>query len=219
MLATKQQQQALVELFQKNGSLLRYKKGELIIRHGDTPGGVYYIKSGLVKAYNISRYGEENLLIIRKPDEIFPLIWALKEDEWHVIYETLCEVEVYRISRKIYFDAISKNNDLMPPLLDTTINMYKLHSQRIINLQYRTARERLVSFLLLMADRFGVKTASGILLDVPLRQQDIASSINASRETTSREIALLERKGIIEAKSMHVHILLKDIAQLKSFIK
>jgi CRP/FNR family transcriptional regulator, cyclic AMP receptor protein len=74
-------------------------------------------------------------------------------------------------------------------------DMYRLHSERIMTLEYRTVRERLVSFLLTTAQRFGEKTSKGIRIAVPLKHQDIASSISATRETTSRAIADLERRG------------------------
>jgi CRP-like cAMP-binding protein len=65
MLSEDEQTQELISLFKK-GTKLTYKKGEFIIRPGDTPSHVYYIEEGLVKAYNISKYGEENMLIVRK---------------------------------------------------------------------------------------------------------------------------------------------------------
>jgi CRP-like cAMP-binding protein len=85
MLASEKQVAALVDLF-KGGTKLSYRKGEYIIRPGEAPSAVFYIELGLVKAYNISKYGEENLLIIRKEHEIFPLIWALTSKERGIIY-------------------------------------------------------------------------------------------------------------------------------------
>src|SRR4051812_14808441 len=65
------------ELFLNHGAQYAYRKGEFIIRPGEIPSGVFYIESGLVKAYDITKYGEENMLIIRRQDEVFPLIWAI----------------------------------------------------------------------------------------------------------------------------------------------
>ena len=93
-----------------------------------------------------------------------------------------------------------------------TVEMYKLHSERILNLEYRSVRERIISFLITMSGRFGTETADGTLIEVPLRHQDIASSINATRETTSRELSALERKDLILNKQSM--ILLKDIPAL-----
>jgi CRP-like cAMP-binding protein len=41
----------LMEPF-KSGTKLTYKKGEYIIRPGETPTSVFYIEEGLVKAFN-----------------------------------------------------------------------------------------------------------------------------------------------------------------------
>ncbi len=206
MLASSEQMKEFVELFKAQGTKQIYKKGDLIIRPGDIPHGVYYIEKGLVKAYDITRYNEENLLVIRKSGEVFPLIWAMTGRERKVIYQTLAETTVHRITREVFLEFMEGNPEAMAPLLDLTIEMYRLHSERILNLEYRTVRERIVSFLLTMSLRFGAKTSDGILIDVPLRHQDIASSINATRETTSRELSALTRKGLIITKQSQITI-------------
>lgn len=215
MLATGKESEALVASF-RGGTRLKYSKGEFIIRPGEQPSGVFYIESGLVKAYDITKYGEENLLIVRKSHEIFPLIWAVTGQERSVIYQALEETDVWRIDRKDFLDYLHNPKHSLTPLLDMTIEMYRIHSERIINLEYRTVRERLISFMLTMSHRFGVETKDGIVINVPLKQQDIASSINASRETTSRELSALEKKGLISNNSQC--ITLKDKAKLKSFL-
>lgn len=214
MLANKAYTQAWVTAFAR-GTKLRYSKGEFIIRPGDAPSGVFFIESGLVKAYDITKYGEENLLVIRKEHEIFPLIWSITGLERHIIYQALCPTVVWRMSREDYLAYVDSNPDATAGLLMMAIEMYRIHSERIINLEYRTVRERLISFMLTMSRRFGKKTEEGLLIDVPLRQQDIASSINASRETTSRELSALEKKGLI---STDHNIVLKDIVKLRSYL-
>src|SRR5207253_3969097 len=102
------------------------------------------------------------------------------------------------ISREDYIKELRLDTALLPPLLDMVTEMYRIHSERIINLEYRTVRERAISFLLTMTNRFGKPVDEGVMIDVPLRHQDIASSINASRETTSRELGRLEREKLID---------------------
>jgi len=216
MLANMRQTAELVEVFRRHGVKQSYRKGEYIIRPGETPSGVFYIYEGLVKAYDITKYGEENLLIVRKSHEIFPLIWAMTGEERSVIYQTLAPTTVHKISRECFEEEILKHTETMAPLLDMTIEMYRLHSERILNLEYRSVRERIASFLLTMAKRFGQVTDEGIVIDVPLRHQDIASSVNASRETASRELATLERQGLIINRQSCIIII--DKAQLVSML-
>jgi CRP/FNR family transcriptional regulator, cyclic AMP receptor protein len=215
MLASPRQVAAFVGLF-KGGTKLIYRKGDYIIRPGEAPSAVFYIEEGLVKAFNISKYGEENLLIIRKQHEIFPLIWALTGQEREIIYQAMAPTIVWRISPQDYLSFLHNHPAALPPILDMVTEMYRIHSERLLNLEYRTVRERLISFLVTMSTRFGQQTDDGVLIDVPLRHQDIASSINASRETASREIAALERKGLISSKQ--TYITLKDVTTLQAFL-
>jgi len=217
MLGTLKQTAELVEIFRQEGHKLTYRKGEFIIRPGEAPSGVFYIYQGLVKAYDITKYGEENLLIIRKEHELFPLIWAITGQERHVIYQALAPTTVWQISRERFTKYMQSHPQALAPLLDMTIEMYRLHSERILNLEYRTVRERVISFLLTMSQRFGRPDNSGVHINVPLRHQDIASSINASRETATRELVALERKGLISSKQSYITLL--DPKALKSHLK
>jgi len=217
MLAKAKQTAELVTVFRHHGIRRAYRKGDYIIHPGELPPGVFYIEEGLVKAYDITKYGEENLLIIRRSEEIFPLIWAMTGQERHVIYQALAPTITWQMSREIFESQVLKHPDALAPLLDMTIEMYRLHSERILNLEYRSVRERLISFLLTMSHRFGEPTPDGLLITAPLRHQDIASSVNASRETTSRELAVLERKGLIDNKQSQ--ILLKDVEALRAHLQ
>jgi CRP/FNR family cyclic AMP-dependent transcriptional regulator len=217
MLATMKQTAEMVDFFRVNGVKQTYKKNDLIIQQDSSPDGVFYIVEGLVKAYDITKYNEENLLVIRKSDEIFPLIWAITGNDHNIIYQAIAQTTVYKISRKSFLSFINNNYDALAPLLDMTMEMYRLHGDRIFTLEYRTVRERIISFLLNMNQRFGKRLDDGdMLIEVPLRHQDIASSVNATRETASREIAALERKGLIENKQSF--IILKDIEALSQHL-
>lgn len=219
MLTTESQQNALVNLFHQ-GTRLTYKKGEFVIRPGETPSGVFYVVSGLVKAYDITKYGEENLLIIRKPTEILGLTWAITGENRNIIYATLTPTELLQISREQFTTFIRENPAAALPLIDMLIDMYRLHSERIMTLEYRSVRERLISFLLSTARRFGDDDDDGenvVVLKVPLKHQDIASSISATRETTSRELAYLERQKLIAREQQSI-ITLLDIKKLRSYL-
>ena len=216
MLATAPQTTSLADLF-RQGKRLSYQKGEFVIRPGESPPGVFYIEKGLVKAYDITKYGEENLLIIRKDGEVLALTWAITGQDRNIIYSALEPTVVQCISRKKFLRYMQTNPEITLPLLYMVTDMYRLHSERILNLEYRSVRERLISFLLSMSERFGKTQADGsVIITAPLRQQDIASSINATRETTGRQLAYLERHNLISKKQSL--IVLNNIAKLNSYL-
>lgn len=193
MLGSPKNNAAFVDLFH-TGTRLAFSKGQFVIYPGEAPPGIFYIESGLVKAYDITKYGEENLLVIRKQGEVLGLTWAITNEDRHIIYQTLSPTVTWQISRQVFTDYLKNHPEAALPLVDMVTSMYRGHSQRILNLEYRSVDERLISFLLITAERFGIKSDDGLMIDVPLKHQDIASSINASRETTGRAISRLEKK-------------------------
>jgi CRP-like cAMP-binding protein len=216
MLANADELQVLVDLFH-TGTKLTYSKGEFIIRPGESPPGVFYIEGGLVKSYDITKYGEENLLIIRKTGEFLGLTWAVTGQDRHIIYAALAPTTVWMIPRDAFVKYIRANPGAALPVIDMITDMYRIHSERIMTLEYRSVRERLVSFLLTASGRFGKKTTENATrLEVPLKQQDIASSINATRETASRALSELERKGFLVSEQSYITLL--DEKALRSFL-
>jgi len=205
MLANANEVRALVNLFH-TGTKLTYLKGEFIIRPGESPRGIFYIEHGLAKSYDITKYGDENLLVIRKTGELMGLTWAVTGEDRHIIYTALAPTTVWLISREKFVEFLHINPAAMLPVIDMLTEMYKLHSERIMTLEYRTVRERLVSFLLTTAQRFGETTRAGLRIAVPLKHQDIASSISATRETTSRALAELERRGQLSSEQSYITI-------------
>jgi len=216
MLTADSPSNELINLFHQ-GTRLTFNKNEFIIRPGGTPSGVFYIASGLVKAYDITKYGDENLLIIRKAGEILGLTWAVTGEDRQIIYTALAPTTVFRLDRTQFTEAIQAQPQIALPLVDMLVDMYRLHSERIMNLEYRSVRERLVSFLITTAQRFGEQTPDGLAISVPLRHQDIASSISATRETTSRELAALERQGLLFNRQSV--ITLRDLERLRHYLE
>jgi CRP/FNR family transcriptional regulator len=216
MLNHPTKQAKLVSYF-KEGVRMAFKKGELLIRPQDSPANIYFIEKGFIKAYSITKYGEENLHVIRKNGEIFPLIWTFTEEHRDVAYEALENVIVWRQPIEEYLDFLEKNPDVTAAVLELAIRAYRTYAERVNTLEYRSVRERVVSFLLSCSRRFGTKLDDGrIRINAPLRQQDIASSINSTRETTSRELTALMRKNLIIIDDRI--IVLNDPKKLQSMI-
>lgn len=207
----------LLDTFFKTHTRLQYKKGETIIRPEDEPSGVFLIEWGFVKAYTITKYGEENLLIVRSSGSVFPMIWAFTDEHRKVTYEAMEPTSLWRVSKTDYLAFLDKHGEILPVILDMAIEAYRLHSERVMTLSYRTARERIISFITVSADRFGLENKDGtITIHAPYKQSDIASSVNATRETTSREINALKKKGLLA--SQNGSIVIKDYNQLNSML-
>jgi len=198
----------VLDYFRINGRKVMYGKGQVIIQSHDQPSGVFLIDKGFVKTYSITKYGETNLHLIRKRGEVFPIIWALSDIHREVFYESMSQTTLYKTSKRKLRDFAFSDQGVHSLLVGQAVELYRVHADRVNNLQLRTSKERVAYRLLALAKRFGKKQSQGVLIEAPLRHQDIADSINTARETTSRELEKLEKNKIITYKN-HDIVLLK----------
>lgn len=181
-----------------DGSHLKFSKNEGIIHAHEEPQGVYLIKSGFVKAYSISRTGSENLLLIHQAGDFIPLPWALDgEHTTGLRYEAMSDVDILRTSKEKLRASMGDNPWLAQQIMSQTVSMLGLYTQRIQTLEFRSARGRVISELIHLAERFGKVRGQEVLINAPITQQDIADSINMTRETASRAIGILIEEGLL----------------------
>lgn len=205
----------LIAFFRKGRKRI-YHKGETILHAGDEPQGVYYIEQGFVKIYALSKDSTEHIHLFYSDGDIFPLIWAYSGAVRDVYYEAL-EETIIRIVPKPEFKAfVASDVEVAVTLLEEAIGLFRLYAGTIDNLLYSNSYERTAGRLLSLAYRYGKKTDAGFVIEAPLTHQHLANSINLSRETTSRVMERLQRKGIIAHNKRH--IVVTDVAQLIAII-
>ena len=199
--------------FKENGRKVSFSKGQVIIRSHEQPSGVFLIEKGFVKTYSITKYGETNLHLIRKRGDVFPIIWALSDIHREVFYEAMAQTVLYKTTKAKLREFAFSDQGVHSLLVDQAVELYRIHADRVNNLQLRTAKERVAYRLLALANRFGRPDGTGIHIKAPLRHQDIADSINTARETTSRELEKLEKNKVIAYKNHDIVLLDKKLLQ------
>lgn len=200
-----------------SGRQLKYAKNSTIIRAGEIPRGVYLIESGLIKVYSLSKQGEEHVHHFFGPGEFFPIIWPFRRSTRRMYYETLASSVFWVVPRENFRKFVSTNLEAMTDLLDELIDRYHLYTARIDNLLYSDARERCVHRLLSLASSFGVRGDDGIVIEALITHEDLAHSINMTRETFGRCIGRLQQTGLIGYDAGH-HFIIKDLPALARII-
>ncbi len=189
------------------GVIKHFLKDEIIVQGNEEPEGVYFIRSGYVKAYYISQLGQKNLLSIHGADEIMPLPWALDgPQKLGIFYEAMSDVKVIRTSKANLRTAMGANSWLTEQVLRQLVNAFTVYAQRVQSLGYRLPRERVIACLLDLDTRFGHKLGRDMVIEAPVTHQDIADSTNMSRETASRALELLFHDELLQQKD-HLFII------------
>ena len=185
------------ELFERSGRKVSFEQDGIILHPDDDSNGLYLITEGYAKIYSVTNRGEEYVHLIYDRGEIFPVLSLIKGTRRNVFHQaltpcTLLYIDNETLSRELLSDPIVTFS-----ILQRVVEQFKVYGDRIDNLEYKYARERVAYRLLFLASRFGAKQDDTYVLQAPLTQQTIGSSINLSRESASREIERFAKKGML----------------------
>lgn len=162
------------------------KKGLIIYRPEDSISNIYYLVSGNVRQYVISKEGAEFNVHIYKPGSFFPIALVLGD-----------------IENRFYFEAANNIRVKVAPT-DEVIKFLKANPKVLMNLTKRLSRglngilirfeqdksskveERLLSLLTYLSRNFPNEPTP--------THQDLSSWLGVSRETVSRNIKKLKKQ-------------------------
>ncbi len=200
----------------KNGRSFRYHNREIILRAQEHPQGVYCVDTGFIRVYSITDAGEENIHIVYKSGDVFPLTWVFKDTVRNVFYEAMGTTRLFRLERDDFTELVKNKPPIARAILQQLTDQLNIYADRLDNLEYTSALDRVVYRLLFLAGRFGEKKDGKVVIRLPLTHQHIARSVNLARETVSREIEKLEHQGLISRQKRL--FVINDIHKLEAMI-
>lgn len=186
-----------LELFFRDFRKLHYKKGETILRAEDSPTGVYLLTKGFVRLYAVSKSGEILTLIIFKPGDFFPVMWAINNVRTDYYLEAMTNVDLWRAGQDKFVAFIKSNPEVFFELTSKILVRFGGLLKRMEYLVFGNAYAKVASIITICAERFSRSEKGKVIIEVPLTHSDLASMVGVTRETASIEIKKIEKKGLI----------------------
>lgn len=186
------------------------RAGEVLFAQGAPCSHFYLLLRGRVKLYRLSPAGEEKVIDLVGPGQLFAEAVMFMGARFPVHGEAL------EISRVIAFDAgdfteLARGNpDLCFRLLSAMSRRMHGLVNEIARLTLHSGTERLVQYLL---DQLPEDEPASPSLRLRVPKQVIASRLGVQPETLSRILAKLRQSGLLEIHDDTVT--LKDVAALR----
>jgi CRP-like cAMP-binding protein len=201
-------QSASIHRFFEQGQPLTYGKGDVIVGNHALPDKVYFIGAGFVKTYSISDDGDEYIHLISGQGEIFPLLWAYLHDiPDSLFYEAISTTTVWRVAQDVFIRHLKTDHGFCFDMSMQLANQAQIFNERVDNLEYKKAGERVIYRLLFLASRFGVRENGIITIEAPITHELFASTINLARESVSREFERLEELRLVKRVNHQICII------------
>jgi CRP/FNR family cyclic AMP-dependent transcriptional regulator len=196
-----------------------FKKGEIIIFQGEAPRSGYVVKSGIVKAYNLSINGDEKPVSYYSAPAVFPGAWVYGKIPSAIFYYEAftSEVVLHLVNREEYMTFIKQHPDIMFSELERYMIDQLGKSMRLNALQHSRASDKLLYTLHYLALSHGKNVGpQQIEITLDLTHQDFANLTGLTRETAATELNKLKHRGVISYGKNIPYTL--DLAKLMSLL-
>lgn len=205
----------LEQFFQKF-TLLSFKKNEVILRAGDTPKGIFYLKKGLVRQYILSKKGEVLVIHIFRPQTFFLMMWAINDAPNSFYFDTLTPVEIWRAPLSDVREFVKSEPEILFDLTSRLLRGIEGLLKRFEYIVLDPAYNKVALLLSYFAKTYGEKNGEGIAIKLPITHKEIASWIGTTRETASLQIEDFKRKGLVSNKGRV--LIIKNLEKLEQQI-
>jgi len=175
------------------GATVPYHRNAEIFGENEPADYVYKVVEGAVRTYKVLADGRRQIGAFYLPGDVFGLE---TNDKHSFSAESIADAKIMVVKRSALMALAARETEVACELWSMTGQELRRVQDHIL-LLIKTAKERVVGFLLEMAER----VPSGNHIVLPMTRQDIADYLGLTMETVSRTLGDLESDASIELAS------------------
>jgi CRP/FNR family transcriptional regulator, anaerobic regulatory protein len=172
--------------------------GEALFYEDDPATEVFTVTRGMLKLSKLLPDGRRQITGFLTPGDYLGLAFA---ERYVYSAEAVTPVRICRFPRSAFLGLLEQFPALEKALFGRAATELAAAQQQMLLLGCKTARERVASFLLQLAERQGAE--EGAVVDLPMTRTDIADYLGVTIETVSRTLSSLRKAGLIALPDLH----------------
>lgn len=193
-----------------SGRERHYDAGVALFHEGDDAGSVIVLLAGRAKLTVPLSSDREVIVAVRGPGDLLGELAALVDAPRSATVVTIEPVDALIVSGSAFAAFLDRSARVGLVIL-------RLVAERLLYADLQQAQfathdvvGRVAHRLVELTDRFGVETADGIVLDVPLSQEELAGWTGASREAVNKALQVLRSLHMIQTGRRRLTVLDAD---------
>jgi len=204
---TPKEQEHLID----RGTRRWFAEREVLMLHGDPSNHVLVLLFGWVRVSKASREDQEVLLALRGPGDVLGDLAALNGWARTATVRAMdTKALVVQLTREQFVASLHEH----PAIAIAMVKQIgtRLREAESVRVDFATldVTHRVAAYLIWLSEQHGKPGHDGIVLDMPLTQQDIASRVSASLRAVARSMALLRKREIVRTQRRQVVIMRPD---------
>ncbi|PLR97647.1 Crp/Fnr family transcriptional regulator [Bacillus sp. T33-2] len=189
------------ELLQFADRKIHAEKGTYLFQEGMEAEELYLILSGKVQISKVTKDGRELALRICGQNDICGELTLFTDSPKYLLSAFVIEgAEIAVIKKDVIEKEIFQNPALAFEFMKWMSDHFRKTQTKFRDLVLNGKRGALFSTLIRMTNSYGAQKQDGILIDLPLTNQELANFCGTSRESTNRILNELKREHVISIK-------------------
>ncbi len=191
----------------RDGNRRRFSSGAILFSEGDVSNRVVLVLSGRLKVSASSSDGHEVVLGYREPGDVLGEFAAI-DGEPHLATVTAVEpTEASVLPADRFLAALEERPAAAMTMLRSVIDRLRDADRKRLEFASLDATGRVARRLVELAERYGEPSDGGILITLPITQQELAGWVSTSREAVSKSMHRLRERGLIDVQRRSVTVL------------
>ena len=192
-------------------------EGHLLFTTGEACRGLYIVESGRVRVYRTSPEGKEQVLHVEGPGRAVAELPLFDGGPYPASAVTIEESRLVFLPRADFEYLYRTHPDIAHAIIRALGRRLRHLVHVTETLAFRDVAARLALLLVGYADRSGRRTPAGIELTLDRTQEELSIEIGAARESVSRAMKQLRRKGLVLPIGRD-RLLIPDISRLRALL-
>ncbi len=192
------------------GTTSHFTRNQTVFSEGEPAAYAFKILSGAVRLFKLLPDGRRQIAGFRLAGDYFGLDG---EGSYMLNAESLSDLIVIRYARSHLSRLEAERGDVRNKVMDMLRRDLWAAQNQLIMLGKQSARERVASFLLQLAERDHLE--NGDAISIPMGRQDMADYLGLTIETVCRVISELKRIRTISVPDRH-RIILTNMEALRA---
>jgi CRP/FNR family transcriptional regulator/CRP/FNR family cyclic AMP-dependent transcriptional regulator len=187
-----------------------YPRGDIIFQKDDPGESLFLVESGSVAISVPGVDGSEMTLARVGPGDFFGDMSLLDGSPRSASAVAAAESTLLVLERDDFIGLIRQRPEAALSILAVITQRLRGSDEMISDLRFLDAGGRLARRLLDLAADHGVRRQDGILLNMRLTQEELATMIGVTRESVNRNLSEFRRRGLVRNEGRKIVILDPD---------
>ncbi|MBL4592533.1 MAG: Crp/Fnr family transcriptional regulator [Flavobacteriales bacterium] len=209
----------ILEEVDKNKTINRIRKKQIIFQEGDEPFNIYFIYSGIVKVFKKGAFNKDQIVRFSFEGDILGHRGLNSSNNFPVSAQAISDTEICCFSKDFFLDLLNKVPQLAINLMLFFSDELNQEETKLRDMAIFNVREKVAKTLLIFIDKFGINQEQEIFNIEILTRQDIADFTGLTSNQVTKELSELKQNQFIDTYNKKIKILSKEkIERIVSFL-